>query len=141
MKRKVQSGIICLVLFFASASTWSAEKEKIILQFSEDEPKRQTLVLNVAENLINLYGENNVDIEVVAFGPGLKLLYENNKNARRIDDLALKDVRFSACNVTIGRIEKKTGKKPKLHPQAKIVRGGVPRIIELTKQGYLLFRP
>jgi len=137
--RTVASTIFLLLLTCGQAN--ATAKDKIVLQFTEDSPDRQTLVLNVAENLKRLYGEDNVEVEVVAFGPGLKLLLANNPNARRIDDLVLKGVRFSACLVTADKIKKKTGKAPDLHPDAVLVKGGILRIIDLVKAGYILVRP
>ncbi|WP_419604286.1 hypothetical protein [Thiolapillus sp.] len=44
-----------------------AEKH-VVLQISDPNPFKQTLVLNVANNLIKHYGQDKIDIEIVAFG-------------------------------------------------------------------------
>ncbi|HQT42923.1 MAG TPA: hypothetical protein PLD79_02930, partial [Halothiobacillus sp.] len=71
----------------------SLAKHHIVLQETEDDPQRQTLLLNVASNLLQAYGDN-VDIEVVTFGPGISLLFANNEHAKRIESLAQEGVRF-----------------------------------------------
>lgn len=122
------------------AANGFAEK-KIVLQISDPNPFKQTLVLNVANNLIKHYGKNKVDIEIVAFGPGLRLLFEDNVNSGRIDSLAADEVTFSACKNTIASMTKKLGHAPALHNDAKPVNAGVVRIIDLVNKGYKLVKP
>jgi intracellular sulfur oxidation DsrE/DsrF family protein len=116
-----------------------AEKH-VVLQISD--ASQQTLVLNVANNLINHYGPDKIAVEIVAFGPGLKLLFENNEiSSPRINGLAANGITFSACANTIAAIERKSGKKPKIHKEAGVVPAGVVRIMELIDQGYTLIKP
>ena len=63
-------------------------EHKFVLQISDMDPFKQTLVLNVANNILKAYGADQVDVEIVAFGPGLRLLFEDNANSSRIDGLA-----------------------------------------------------
>lgn len=116
-------------------------EEKVVLQISDPNPFKQTLVLNVASNLIKHYGPDKVDVEIVAFGPGLRLLYQDNANSGRIDGLADSGVRFAACNNTLKKHTKKLGEAPTLNPHASNVSAGVVRIIELVEQGYTLVKP
>ena len=79
-------GLFTLLAGFglSTASAQTADKPfadvKVVLQISDNNPFKQTLVLNVANNLIKHYGPDKVDIEIVAFGPGLRLLFEENVN-------------------------------------------------------------
>lgn len=116
--------------------------KKIVLQISDDDPAKQTLVLNVANNLINYYGTDKVDIEIVAFGPGLRLLFADNVNSGRIDTLVESSgVRFAACKNTIASMTRQLGYAPTINPKATPVTAGIVRIMELTGQGYTLVRP
>ena len=115
--------------------------KKIVLQISDPNPFKQTLVLNVASNLIKAYGTDKVDIEIVAFGPGLRLLFEENINQGRIQGLASEGVRFAACKNTIKGMGKKLGHPPALNPNAVKVSAGVVRIIDLMDAGYTLIKP
>ena len=118
-----------------------AEK-KVVLQISDDDPGKQTLVLNVASNLVKHYGPDRVDVEIVTFGPGLKLLLANGSNAGRIQGLGEgSGVRFAACQNTLGKMTQKLGHAPELVAQAEPVPAGVVRIMELVEQGYTLVRP
>ncbi|RMD68363.1 MAG: hypothetical protein D6819_09530, partial [Gammaproteobacteria bacterium] len=114
---------------------------KVVLQISDSDPAKQTLVLNVANNLLRHYGPDGVDIEIVAFGPGLRLLFAENVNRGRIASLADNGVRFAACSNTMRAVTKKLGHAPALVPQAVKVSAGVVRIIDLVHQGYVLVKP
>ncbi len=124
----------------ASEAKPFAEKH-VVLQISDPNPFKQTLVLNVANNLIKHYGQDKVDIEIVAFGPGLRLLLADNSNLSRIDGLSSQGVRFSACSNTIKAFTRKLGKEPKLNPHSTRVSAGVVRIMDLVDQGYTLIKP
>lgn len=127
-------------LIAASDSKPFAE-EKVVLQISDPNPFKQTLVLNVANNLVKHYGPDKVDVEIVAFGPGLRLLFKDNANSGRIDGLTGNGVRFAACNNTITNMTKLLGEKPELHKNATPVSAGVVRIIDLQNKGYKLVKP
>lgn len=116
-------------------------EHKVVLQISDEDPSKQTLVLNVANNLIKKYGIDNVDVEIVAFGPGLRLLFDGNANTSRIDGLRQSGVRFAACQNTIDNMSRLLGHPVELNAQAFIVPGGVARIMELVDDGYTLVRP
>ncbi|HEY9050837.1 MAG TPA: hypothetical protein VIQ03_04790 [Gammaproteobacteria bacterium] len=146
MKKYYQILILLPWLFLAS-NTFAAPadkpfaEEKIVLQISDPDPFKQTLVLNVANNLIKHYGPDKVDIEIVAFGPGLRLLFKENSNAGRINGLGDSGVRFAACQNTVKGMAKQLGHEPELQPIATPVSAGVVRIIELENQGYKLIKP
>ena len=131
-----------LSVMVASPSFAAAEKEKkVVLQISDDSPDKQTLVLNVANNLQQFYGLDGVKLEIVAFGPGLKLLFKDNANTSRVDSLVKTGVRFSACENTVKGMTKSLGHAPELNSKAVPVTAGISRILELTEQGYTLVRP
>ena len=125
----------------ASAASDSLADHKVVLQISDPNPFKQTLVLNVAGNLIKHYGPDLIDLEIVAFGPGLRMLFADNANSGRVKSLAANNVKFSACGNTLAKMTKQLGYKPKLNPNAKVVPGGAVRIIDLESQGYVLLKP
>ena len=61
-----------------SADDHSVAEHKIVFQISSSDPVTQTLVLNNAVNIRKHYGDN-VDVVVVAYGPGLSLLTKKRK--------------------------------------------------------------
>ncbi len=137
----LMSGLLLVGVTTAHAAEQSLADTKVILQISDPNPFKQTLVLNVANNLIKHYGQDQVDIEIVAFGPGLRLLFADNANKGRVSSLAGSGVKFSACANTSRNMGKKLGYPPKLHGKAVTVGAGVVRIIELKNKGYMLIKP
>ena len=81
MKKIVKSLLLLLLVTIASHVTAAQESKpfaehKVVLQISDADPTKQTLVLNVASNLMKAYGgPDKVDVEIVAFGPGLRLMF------------------------------------------------------------------
>ncbi len=124
-----------------SADDATFAEYKYVLQISDMDPTKQELVLNNATNLLAAYPPGAVSVEVVAYGPGLRLLFADNVNAQRVDSLSQSGVAFSACNNTIKAMTKQLGYKPKINPAAKVVPGGVVRIGDLVRQGYVYIRP
>ena len=140
-------GLLLLLLAIAAPQLALAQEEKpfaehkFVLQISDMDPFKQTLVLNVANNILKAYGTDQVDIEIVAFGPGLRLLFEDNANAGRIDGLAQSGVRFFACQNTINNMSDTLGRPVKVSSHASSGKGGIVRIKELVDQGYMLAKP
>ena len=145
--KNLLSVFLLLIAVSASYQIQAAEEDKpfaeerIVLQISDSDPFKQTLVLNVANNLIKHYGQDKVDVEIVAFGPGLRLMFKENVNSGRIQGLNDSGVTFSACKNTITGMTKKLGHAPELNSNAVPVSAGVVRIIELQNQGFKLIKP
>ncbi len=138
------STILAISLLAMQANAADAKpfaEQRVVLQISDDDPNKQTLVLNVASNLIKHYGPDKVDVEIVAFGPGLRLMFEDNVNAGRIKGLDGSGVRFAACSNTHTKMTKLLGHPPKLGPHSVMVDAGVVRIVDLVKEGYTLVKP
>ena len=145
--KNILSTLLLLIAVSASYQIQAGEddkpfaEERIVLQISDPDPFKQTLVLNVATNLIKHYGPDKVDVEIVAFGPGLRLMFKDNVNSSRIEGLSASGVKFAACKNTLTGITKKLGHTPELHSSAVPVSAGVVRIIELENQGFKLIKP
>lgn len=146
MSKTIIFSALILMLLMVPISGFSAEgkpfaEKHVVLQISDPNPFKQTLVLNVASNIIKHYGADKVDVEIVAFGPGLRLLTLDNANSGRIKSLGTEGVRFSACKNTINSFTKKLGHAPDLNPAAVPVSAGVVRIMDLVAQNYTLVKP
>jgi len=148
MLKNIQSFLfvmIPLVMMSVATPARSADDTfatyKYVLQASDMSPGKQVLVLNNASNLLEAYPPGAVQVEVVAYGPGLRLLFAENGNAKRIDSLSQSGVRFSACGNTLKAMTKMLGYTPKLNPDAKVVPGGVVRIGDLVRKGYVYIKP
>lgn len=114
----------------------------IVLQLSDGDEAVQSRVLNVAGNLLKHYGGPDlVDLEIVAFGPGISLLFADGDQRERVSSLAANGVRFVACMNTVETIERTSGKRPELNPLAIPVQVGVAHIVERSTRGFVVVRP
>lgn len=154
MKLIAAGRMLACALFVALAATASPARaqqmppqdkpfaeHKVVLQLSDNDPKRERLVISVAYNLLKLYDPDKVAIEVVTFGPGIDLLRPKNENRKLVESLMAQGVRFDVCLNTVDTIERETGKRPEIIPGATPVQYGVGQILLLTENGYTLVRP
>jgi len=144
--RTLMSLLVAATMVLAVSSVAiAAEKEKakhnIVIQVSSADAEGQAIALNNAVNVQKALGMDNVNVEVVAYGPGLGLLTPSNKQAIRVKSLATQGIVFSACGNTMEKIEKKTGKKVALTEGVRVVPGGVIRIMNLQEDGWTYIRP
>ncbi|MEE9446316.1 MAG: hypothetical protein V3V09_00015 [Arenicellales bacterium] len=128
----------CLPL---KAMAGSDAPHKIVIQVSTDDPRTQKIALNNAVNLQKMYGLDDVEIEIVAYGPGLSLLTKKSGQSDRVESLAMSEITFSACGNTMAKVAKKSGHTPVLLEGVQQVKAGVARIMELQEQGYAYVRP
>ena len=151
---RVRPTIVCVcaaLLMLRISAAVSAEQpqlpdkpfaeHRIVLQLSDNDPKKQSLVISVAYNLLKFYDPDKVAVEVVAFGPGIDLLRPDNANRKLVESLVAQGVRVDVCLNTVDTIERETGKRPDIIPVATPVQVGVGQILKLTEIGYTLVRP
>ena len=114
----------------------------VILQLSERDAEKQDIVLSIASNLIKHYGSPDViDIEIIAYGPGITLLLADNPRKERIASLVEYGVRFVGCMNTVDTMERQAGERPELNEHTIPVQTGVAHVIERVRQGYVLVSP
>jgi intracellular sulfur oxidation DsrE/DsrF family protein len=116
-------------------------EHKIVLQLSDNDPKKQGLVISVANNLMKFYDPDKVAVEIVAFGPGIELLRPENPNRKLVESLVAQGARVDVCLNTVDTIERDTGKRPEYIAAATPVQVGVAQILFLTENGYTLVKP
>jgi intracellular sulfur oxidation DsrE/DsrF family protein len=116
-------------------------EHKIVLQLSDNDPKKQGLVISVASNLMKFYDPDKVAVEIVAFGPGIDLLRPENPNRKLVESLVAQGARVDICLNTVDTLERDTGKRPEYISAATPVQVGVAQILLLTENGYTLVRP
>lgn len=125
----------------SEAAAFGTPAHKVVIQVSTSDPQVQRIALNNAANLQKEFGMDNVQIEIVAYGPGLSLLTAKSSYPERVPSLVLQGIRFSACHNTMEGIKRKTGHLPDLLEGVEVVPSGVARIVELQDQGYAYVRP
>ena len=119
---------------------------RLAIQISDNDPDTFEKALNVATNFAR--GMSNAgkiyEIEIVAFNDGLHILREDTSPViDRVKSIAesVPDVTFSACGNTINKMTREEGAAPPISPYAKVVPGGVGRLVYLDNANYFVLRP
>lgn len=111
---------------------------KVVYQFNKIDADYQGHVLFSVGALLRAYPDN-VDIVVVAFGPGIHILGKRPERAvseltrQRVSSLEQYGVRFHACGNTMTSLK---WTEADLLPFAKRVEVGAADLMELQEQGY-----
>ena len=133
---------------FSALAADNVKTHRIAIQVDQNDPALMNLVLNNVSNLVEYYngaGEQ-VQIEVVAYGPGLNMLRDDKSpvkdRLKRLKEGSFpSSVAFSACGNTKKGMEKAEGHPVTIVPEAKVVPAGVVRLTELQEQGWSYIRP
>jgi intracellular sulfur oxidation DsrE/DsrF family protein len=134
---------LLLVAGIASAQTPqppqpAGAKSKVVMQVSDGDAAKWNLALNNATNLQADLGAANVDIEIVAYGPGIGMLKADSVVGTRVDEALGAGVKVVACENTM-RGQKLT--KPDMRPGVGYVSAGVVEIVQKQQQGWAYLRP
>ena len=114
----------------------------VLLQVSQASSVRHGLTLDIASNLGKHYGgQDLVDIQVVAFGPGVGMLFVDSPHASRVLGLLDHGVRFFVCGNTLDTIERRDGRRPQVLPGVVTVQTGVAFMVEQIASGYTHIQP
>ncbi len=115
------------------------QKLNIVIHVTESHGGHYRAALNYAHIIRDTYGKDNVNIEVVANGPGIGLVNSNNRYTANIKKLMHDGVRFSACNTT-AKFMRENQELPIIE-NVQFVPYGVVHVLELQRKGYLYLRP
>ncbi|MBI3453252.1 MAG: DsrE family protein [Rhodospirillales bacterium] len=135
-----------------SPAAKKAKIHRVAIHVDDNDPQKMNLALNNAANVTQYYtgkGEQ-VDIEIVTYGPGLHMLRADTSPEQvrgRLKSFAesMPNVSFAACENTRTGMARAEGKASKddipLVANAKPVPSGVVRLIELQESGWSYVKP
>jgi intracellular sulfur oxidation DsrE/DsrF family protein len=130
----------------AAAQQKTPREHRLIIQVNDNDAARMNLALNNAANVSQHYASKGeeVQIEIVAYGPGLHMLRDDTSPVKqRINSFekSMPNVSFSVCGNTMDNMKKAEGKDIPLISKFRIVPAGVTRIMELQEEGWSYIRP
>jgi intracellular sulfur oxidation DsrE/DsrF family protein len=119
---------------------------RLILQVNTNDPAMMNLALNNATNVTQYYKDlgAKVTVEIVTFGPGLHMLRDDTSPVKaRIKAISesTPSIAFAACGNTRENMSKVESKEIPLIAEAKVVKSGVVRVMELQEQGWSYVKP
>ncbi len=122
----------------AGAQSAAPKRHKLVLQVSDAEPGKWNLALNNAKNVQQDVGAANVDIEIVAYGPGIGMLKGDSVTASRIREATQAGVKVVACENTM-HVLKLT--RADMNPAIGYVPAGVTELMTKQAEGWSYVRP
>jgi uncharacterized protein len=122
----------------AGAQSAAAPKNRVVMQVSDGEPAKWNLALNNARNLQADLGAANVEIEIVAYGPGIGMLKRDSSVATRVDEALVSGMKVVACENTM-HAQKLV--QADMLPSIGYVGAGVVEIMQRQQQGWSYLRP
>jgi uncharacterized protein len=148
MFRRLATAVLLSIALTAATLAAENKTHRIAIQVDQNDPQIMNLVLNNATNVIEHYrgkGED-VDVEIVAYGPGLHMLRSDTspvqERIKRLKEMVFPGkIQLSACNHTRQGMEKSEGHAIPIMPEATVVPSGVVRLMELQEQGWSYVRP
>ena len=135
------TGVFAAALAPAIASAQpkaGAVKSKVVFQMSDNDPMRWNLALNNMRNVQVELGDDDVELELVAYGPGIGMLKGDSPMAKRIAEALKTGVKVIACENTMKG--QKLGYADML-PDIGYAPSGVVELMRKQQQGYAYIRP
>ena len=122
----------------AQAQQTAAQRNRVVIQVSDADPGKWNLALNNAKNIQTDLGSANVDIEIVAYGPGIGMLKLDSTVGGRVDEATAAGVKVVACENTM-KGQKLT--RPDMLNGISYVSAGVVELMSRQQQGWAYIRP
>ena len=113
-------------------------KNKLVLQVSDNDPGKWGLALNNAANVQADLDAENVDIEIVVYGPGISMLKSESPLAKRVSAALKSGVKVVACENTM---KAQSLTYANMLPDIGYVPAGVVELMQKQHQGYAYIRP
>jgi intracellular sulfur oxidation DsrE/DsrF family protein len=129
---------VALAAAVVNAQQPAPPQNRVVVQVSDADPAKWNLALNNARNLQADLGPKNVEIEIVAYGPGLGMLKSESIVSNRVGDALGTGVKIVACENTM-RAQKLV--KADMLDGIGYVGAGVVEIMQRQQQGWAYLRP
>lgn len=138
MKYMKQAGIAALLLMSCSIAQAETARDHVVIQVSDAVPAKWNLALNNARNVQDALGKDKVDVEIVAYGPGVEMLKMESEVGNKVDKAVIDGIRIVACQNTM-KAQKLT--QSDMLPSIGYVPAGVVEIIKKEEMGWAYIRP
>lgn len=122
----------------AAAQTSAAPQAKVVFQVSDADAGKWNLALNNAKNVQQEYGASKVQIEIVAYGPGISMLKDDSTASNRVAEAVQSGIEIVACENTM-KAQKLT--KADMNKSVGYVSAGVVELMKRQSEGWAYIRP
>jgi uncharacterized protein len=131
-------GMLSAGVSHAQTQLAAAQRARVVIQVSDADQGKWNLALNNAKNIQTDLGAANVDVEIVAYGPGIGMLKLDSVVGSRIDEATSAGVKVVACENTM-KGQKLT--RADMWNGIGYVPAGVVELMSKQQQGWAYIRP
>ena len=125
-----------LSIFFLNGM--AQEKHRVVFQVSDNDPAKWNLALNNARNVQADLGKGNVQVEIVAYGPGLAMLKVDSAVSARLAQALDGSIGLLACENTMQNTKVA---RDDMYGGITYVQAGVTHMMKRQKEGWAYIRP
>lgn len=127
-----------LTLGGCAAPMHAAAPHRVVFQVSDNDPAKWNLALNNAKNVQQEYGSRPVQVEIVAYGPGIGMLKADSPTANRVTEASKAGVQVVACQNTMKAQKLNTAD---MNASIGYVPAGVVELMTRQREGWAYIRP
>lgn len=123
----------------AYSADGSPQKRKVVMQVNDADEKIWNHALTLAENMqANSGGKDNIDIQIVAMSPGIRMVASDSPVASRVTKATENGIAIRACGYTMTAV--RWGPE-KLAAGVKPVPFGALELIDKQREGWAYIKP
>jgi intracellular sulfur oxidation DsrE/DsrF family protein len=130
--------LLLLSVLVATSALAQNAKQRVIFQVSDNDPAKWNLALSNARNVQADLGAANVEIEIVAYGPGLSMLKAESPVAGGLAQAMDNSVGLIACENTMHNTKVT---RDDMYGGIRYVDAGVTHIMKRQREGWAYIRP
>jgi intracellular sulfur oxidation DsrE/DsrF family protein len=131
------AAVLAAILPVAARAQAQVVRNRALFQVTDNDPARWNMILNNMTNLKEGVGSEGVEVELIAYGPGILMLKADSPVKHRIADAMKSGVHVNACQNTM------TGMKltpADMQPEIGYVPSGVVEVMKKQQQGWAYIR-
>ena len=116
-----------------------AHKHRLVIQVTDNDPARWTMILNNAKNAQeDVGGADKIEIEIVAYGPGIHMLKNDSAVGSRVAEAVKSGVKIVGCENTMKGLKLS---KDEMLPTIGYVPAGITELMKKQQEGWAYVRP
>ena len=129
--------LVALLPAWAAAQMSQPPRNRAVFQVTDNDPARWNMILNNMANLREGVGGEEIEIELVAFGPGLLMLKADSSVKQRVAEALKSGATINACQNTMRGMKLVPAD---MLPDIGYVPAGVVEVMRKQQQGWAYIR-
>jgi hypothetical protein len=115
------------------------KRHRLVIQVTDNDPARWNMILNNTRNAQeDVGGADKIDIEIVAYGPGIYMLKGDSPVGGRVTEAIKNGVKIVGCENTMKGMKLS---KDEMLPVIGYVPAGVTELMKRQEEGWAYIRP